>query len=71
MEEPRSWVKDRLKVSLRVVLEGFTEAESEGHPVPEKTRRVRVGEVGGAAWVRRVRGRRVVRMVGVGVRVGW
>lgn len=52
------------KVSLSMLLSGLTEPESLGQPLPEKTRRVIVGGVGGAARVRRGRARkRGVRMM--------
>ena len=38
-------------MSLRVALSVLTEPESLGHPEPEKTMRVIVGEEGGAARV--------------------
>lgn len=49
VESPLSCVKETLAVSLRVALSVLTEPESLGHPEPEKTMRVIVGEEGGAA----------------------
>lgn len=58
-------------MSLRVALSDFTEPESLGHPEPEKTSRVIVGEVGGAARAKsgRVTRGSKERIVGDGVDV--
>jgi hypothetical protein len=45
-------VKETPALSPRVAVSDFTEPESLGHPEPEKTRRVIVGEDGGAARAR-------------------
>jgi hypothetical protein len=67
VESPFSWVKDTPALSPSVAVSDRTEPESLGQPEPEKTRRVIVGEVGGAARASRGRVRRArERMVG-----GW
>jgi hypothetical protein len=66
VESPFSWVKDTPALSPSVAVSDRTEPESLGQPEPEKTRRVIVGEVGGAAMAReaRLRAGRRERMVG-------
>jgi hypothetical protein len=49
VEVPLSCVKDTPAVSPRVAVSARTELESLGQPDPEKTRRVILGEAGGAA----------------------
>jgi hypothetical protein len=72
VESPFSWVKDTPALSPSVAVSDRTEPESLGQPEPEKTRRVIVGEVGGAARASRGRVRRVrERMVGGGGAREW
>jgi hypothetical protein len=59
VESPLSWVKDTPALSESVAVSDRTEPESFGQPEPEKTRRVIVGEVGGAARTSKGRERRV------------
>lgn len=55
VESPLSWEKDTPAESPRIVVSDVTEPESLGQPEPEKTRRVIVGGVGGAATARSAR----------------
>lgn len=62
VESPVSWLNETLALSLSVLLSILTDPEELGQPVPEKTRDVMRGGLGGAASVSsgspRVAGRR-------------